>query len=475
MKYTAPSYKQVRWVLQIGGWMTVWASLLLAVPSAVFALSNSDIVNATSPSSVYMRKGFELSDGSIKELVSHKTGVSLYYCNPVSVRANPDINARKITSINDGNFETFDLKASASAEGWADVFKDGRHIGYSAQAVKKDGQVDNIICPQPKWLTLSTLEVAGVQFNAELIDQRDLIIKDGDGIVLYTRRVSDKTSLYELNNANGIFGWIVGWDLYDDSQYFKDIDFTVARVVVPYLDEKGNQEVWDAVYQGVQNLKFLSMLSDVHGQVPIVAGLGVRGPRFCNSNACAWHWKQPIFVTIKRTSNGIEEIIDNGAFDFQLVKGMTRADQFLYNWLYWNPGGLRKLLQGQIGQQIEAITTQCTPSKLALYKHYFIPQWEWASPLHYDRSNRGLTIKDQAKNHLSDTEYESYYEDRDASYAVLLDYLWGPETNGHEYFYSLMDCVEGSPEDRELVRNIVGYLNLPLDADLLKVVIDQRK
>ena len=86
-----------------------------------------------------------------------------------------------------------------------------------------------------------------------------------------------------------------------------------------------------------------------------------------------------------------------------------------------------------------------------------------------------MTIKDQAKNHLSDTEYESYYEDRDASYAVLLDYLWGPETNGHEYFYSLMDCVEGSPEDRELVRNIVGYLNLPLDADLLKVVIDERK
>ncbi|MDC1509678.1 hypothetical protein N8381_03040, partial [Oceanospirillaceae bacterium] len=76
-------------------------------------------------------------------------------------------------------------------------------------------------------------------FNVELFDQRDLIIKDGDGTVLYTRRVSDKTSLYELNNSDGIFGWIVGWDLYDDSQYFKDIDFTVARVVVPYLDEKG--------------------------------------------------------------------------------------------------------------------------------------------------------------------------------------------------------------------------------------------
>jgi hypothetical protein len=167
LKYNVHSYKQVSWGLQFSGWIASWALLLLVTPSAAFAMTNSDIVNASSPSSVYMRKGFELSDGSIKELVSHKTGVSLYYCNPVSVRANPNINARKITSINDGNFETFDLKVSASAEGWADVFKDGRHIGYSAQAVKRDGQVDNIICPQPKWLTLSTLAVAGVQFNAE--------------------------------------------------------------------------------------------------------------------------------------------------------------------------------------------------------------------------------------------------------------------------------------------------------------------
>jgi len=467
-------------------------ALTVANSGPVVALSNDDIVSAYSPATVMLRGGFELPDGTIKELASIKVGQSLSYCNPVSVRANPDINARKVTSINDGNFEGFDLKESASSEGWANVFREGKHIGYSAQAIKRDGQIENIICPKSNWLTQSSLELKGAQFNAELIDQRDLLIRDGSGAVVYTRRVSDKTSLYELNNADGLFGWIVGWDLYDDSSYYGDIDFTVARVVVPYIDENGDQKAWDAVYPGVQNLKYLNMLDNEAGQVSIVAGLGIRGPKFCNSNACAWHWKQPIFVTIQRTSNGIEEVIDNGVFDFQLVKELTHADQFLYNWLYWNPRGLRELLQGRVGQQIEAITTQCAPSKLAFYKHYFLPQWQWATPLHYDRSNSGLTIKDQAKNHLSDTEYESYYKEMDASYGVLLDYVWDSmefastklddkwsrsvvEANGSGYFRNLWACVDGNPIEQDLIRNIVGYLNMPLDIDLLEAVIGERQ
>jgi len=470
-------------------------ALTVANSGPVVALSNDDIVSAYSPATVMLRGGFELPDGTIKELASIKVGQSLSYCNPVSVRANPDINARKVTSINDGNFEGFDLKESASSEGWANVFREGKHIGYSAQAIKRDGQIENIICPKSNWLTQSSLELKGAQFNAELIDQRDLLIRDGSGAVVYTRRVSDKTSLYELNNADGLFGWIVGWDLYDDSSYYGDIDFTVARVVVPYLDENGGQKVWDAVYSGVQNLKYLNMLDNETGQVSIVAGLGIRGPRFCNSNACAWHWKQPVFVTIKRTSAGIEETIDNGVLDFQLVEELTYADQFLYNWLYWNPRGLRELLQGQVGQQIEAITAQCAPSKLAFYKHYFIPQWEWPSPLHYllyKRSESGVLIKDQAKNLLSVEAYESYYEDGDRSYGVLLDYVWDSteftstqaddgwsrnivEANGSDYYRSLMDCADGSPKERDLIRNVVGYLNLPLDIDLLEAIIGERK
>lgn len=477
MKYTGHSYRPLKRGLQSCGWMASWAVLLLATPSLALALTNSDIVDATSPSSVYMRKGFELSDGSIKELVSHKTGVSLYYCNPVSVRSAPDISSRKVTSINDGNFGDFTIRVS-STFGWADVHRAGEHIGYSAQAIKKGSTIENIICAQPRLLAKSSLQIGGVAFEVDLVDQRNLTVKGQDGEVIYTRRVSDQTSLYELRNSSGLFGWLVGWDLYDDTQYFGDIDFTVARVIVPYVDSQGDQKVWDAVYPGVQNSKYLSMLKVKSKGVSIVAGMGIRGPRFYSCNGCAWHWGQPIFVTIERTSNGIEERIDNGALNFRNVKDLSHADQFLYNWLYWNPSRLTELLHGQVGQQIETIITQCTLNKLAFYKRYFIPQWEWLSPLHYllyKRSKSGVVINDQAKNYLPATEYALYYEDGDASYGTLLDYLWGPEANGYDYFNSLMGCVEDSPEDRGLVRNIVGYLNLPLDADLLEAVIGERK
>ena len=84
-------------------------------------------------------------------------------------------------------------------------------------------------------------------------------------------------------------------------------------------------------------------------------------------------------------------------------------------------------------------------------------------------------IYDQAKNDLSATEYELYYEEGEASYSTLLDYLWDPGASGYEYFNNLMDCVDDRPEYRGLVRNIVGYLNLPLDTDLLEAIIGERK
>lgn len=451
--------------------------MLLAMPHMAIAITNASIVDAVSPSSIYMRNGFELQNGSIRELIGHKTGETLHYCNPVSVRSEPDINSKKITSVNDGNFNNYVFKKGPNY-GWANVFNSGKFVGYSAQAIKDEGLITNIICPASNWVTQSHIEIEGAEFRAELTDQRELIVKDLDGAVLYSRKVSGKTSLYELRNSSGVFGWLVGWNLYDDTPYYSDIDFTVARVIVPYVDTQGDQKVWDAVYPGVQNSKYLSMLKVKSNEVSIVAGMGIRGPRFYSCNGCAWHWGQPIFVTIKRTSNGIEERMQNGALNFRNVKDISHADQFLYNWLYWNPTRLTELLHGQVGQQIETIITQCTPNKRAFYKRYFIPQWEWLSPLHYllhKRSKSSVMIYDQAKNDLSATEYELYYEEGEASYSTLLDYLWDPGASGYEYFNNLMDCVDDRPEYRGLVRNIVGYLNLPLDTDLLEAIIGERK
>ena len=253
--------------------------MLLAMPHVAIAITNASIVDAVSPSSIYMRNGFELQNGSIRELIGHKTGETLHYCNPVSVRSEPDINSKKITSVNDGNFNNYVFKKGPNY-GWANVFNSGKFVGYSAQAIKDEGLITNIICPASNWVTQSHIEIEGAEFRAELTDQRELIVKDLDGAVLYSRKVSGKTSLYELRNSSGVFGWLVGWNLYDDTPYYSDIDFTVARVIVPYVDTQGDQKVWDAVYPGVQNSKYLSMLKVKSNEVSIVAGMRIRGPRF---------------------------------------------------------------------------------------------------------------------------------------------------------------------------------------------------
>jgi len=313
--------------------------------------------------------------------------------------------------------------------------------------------------------------------------------------VLYTRKVSRKTSLYELQDSNGLFGWIVGWDLYDDSPYFSDIDFTVVRVIVPYVDSDGDQQVWDSVYGGVQNSKYLDIIQQGKGRVTIVAGMAIWGPKFYQCTACTWHWGQPVFVNIERTSSGVRESIDNGSLDFINVPDLPAPDRFLYNWVYWNPARLMDLLQGEVGDQIKYITSKCSPNKLALYKSSFLPQWEWTSSLHYvldERSGNGVAVKDQGKNTLTVKAYESYSNGAETSYKALLDYIWDSSefsssdasgkwggskimANGSEYLYDLRECVGDNQNDKDLIDNIVGYLNMPLDIDLLEAVIGERQ
>ena len=471
--------------------------LLLTKSGVAVAITNADIVNAVSIDSGYLRDSFELKNGSIKELRGQKIGESLRYCNPVSIRSKPDIASNKVGSINEGNFGEYQFKQSPH-NGWAQVISDEQNVGFAAQAIRDGDSIDNIICPTSNWLTRSNLKLEGLLFNAELINQRELTIRDVNGEVVYTRQVSGKTSLYEVRDSNGLFGWIVGWDKYDDSPYYNDIDFTVARVVVPYVNSDGNQKVWDAVYEGVQNSKFLDIISEDKDKITIVSGKAIWGPKFYMCSACSRYWGLPSFVTIERSKGFIKESIKNGEIDFQSVSDLPPADRFLYNWLYWNPERLSALLAGPIANQIKSITSQCSPSKLAFYKRSFIPQWEWTPSLHYDLDrgpNDSLVLEDQAKNLLTVKEFKKYYEDADSSYEALLYYIWdssefSPPTgetwkmwnnfgnitaNGSNYFYDLRECVSDNDSDKELVTAIVGWLNMPLDIDLLKEVISQRQ
>ena len=471
--------------------------LLLTKSGVAAAITNADIVDAVNIDSGYLRNSFELKNGSIKELRGQKIGESLRYCNPVSIRSKPDIASNKVGSINEGNFGEYQFKQSPH-NGWAQVISGEQVVGFAAQAIRDGDIINNIICPTSSWLTRSSLKLEGLDFNAELINQRELTIRDVNGEVIYTRKVSGKTSLYEVWNSNRLFGWIVGWDKYDDSPYYNDIDFTVARVVVPYVDSDGEQKVWDAVYEGVQNSKFLDIISEGEDKITIVSGKAIWGPKFYMCSACSRYWGLPAFVTIERSKGRVKERIKNGKIDFQSVSDLPPADRFLYNWLYWNPERLGALLAGPIANQIKSITSRCSPSKLAFYKRSFIPQWEWTPSLHYDLDrgpNHSLVLEDQAKKLLTATEFKKYYEDADLSYEALLSYIWDSSefsppigetwkkwnnfgnitANGSEYFYDLRECVSNNDNDKQLVTTIVGWLNMPLDIDLLKEVISQRQ
>ena len=107
------------------------------------------------------------------------------------------------------------------------------------------------------------------------------------------------------------------------------------------------------------------------------------------------------------------------------------------------------------------------------------------------RSGGSVSVRDQYKNVLGLEDYKHYSENAALSYGEMLDYIWDSSdfstsldsnlkwnrnksmASGSEYFYDLRDCMGNSKSDKALIRNIVGYLNIPLDSDLLKAVIGE--
>lgn len=83
----------------------------------------------------------------------------------------------------------------------------------------------------------SEIELAnGNKITASLSNFRDFRVKDPSGKVILQHRVSGATSIYELRHQNKNIGWALGWHKYC-GEYYGNTDFTVARIVLPYLTE----------------------------------------------------------------------------------------------------------------------------------------------------------------------------------------------------------------------------------------------
>ena len=76
----------------------------------------------------------------------------------------------------------------------------------------------------------STINLDGNKIDISVSNFRDLMIRDNDGQVLATRKISGASSLYELKHKGKVVAWGVGWD-----QYCKNIkpNFTALRIFLP--------------------------------------------------------------------------------------------------------------------------------------------------------------------------------------------------------------------------------------------------
>ena len=86
-------------------------------------------------------------------------------------------------------------------------------------------------------LAISTINLGNDKIDISISNFRDLIIKNNNGDVLATRKISGASSLYELKHKGKVVAWGAGWNKNCGNIY--DTDFTAFRIFLPV--KKGNK------------------------------------------------------------------------------------------------------------------------------------------------------------------------------------------------------------------------------------------
>jgi len=164
--------------------------------------------------------------------------------------------------------------------------------------------------------------------------------------------------------------------------------------------------------------------------------------------------------------------------------------------MYWNPIELKKMLMGKFGLDMRYIAHQCV---LPEFKAEYLPRysnWNWSHDLTMvldDSSNVNTRIEDSKGNYLNLSNFSNYQKESEKSYLPVVDAVWADLWRTDEaksavfladtteylggpasaYMYAAYDCLEesGDLDLIDTVRYVVGYLNLPLDINLISAVI----
>lgn len=139
----------------------------------------------------------------------------------------------------------------------------------------------------------------GQELTAELVNFRDLTVRDNSGKILYTRQISGATSIYEVIHKGKTVAWGAGWHNYC-REYYKNTEFTVLRVLLPQLTDAGTQVI-DRVFNGAYTTEYLGELTKSPEALMIQSG------DIYNGGCCSCFYCLPRFFTLSH-STGFTEL-----------------------------------------------------------------------------------------------------------------------------------------------------------------------
>ena len=404
------------------------------------AVTNKQIVpfdfKQISEKKFFIRNGLNLQNGRIIEVPQFE-GQSFKYCRSVTIRAKKDVSSKKVTVLKRyDNLNKFSLWNDDPDGGWISVFQNGKIIGYAAKAIKKGNKVNNLFCPAPQ--SKSSFEIDGRKFGATLRDKRHFQIISDLGKLLYSRKISGDTPLYELRSGGKPFGWMVGWHKYEKEMPYAD--FTVVRVLVPFTDAKGKQQIKDFVFNGLRQKAMAEVFKDIPDTFTFAEAEGLRGFIFNNCfSACTNYYYFPKFIDLIRSKGTVEKVVKSHP-DKNFVKNqyLSHVDLFLLNFKYDNWNAVRKLFKEKIRGEIEKLNDVCRPEiqkfLAAIKQPVNIPKWT------------------------------------KSGYEAMLKEVWGDRYNPalNDLYYEAMVCVPYAG----VFEKVIGVLNLPPDADLIEKILD---
>lgn len=198
--------------------------------------------------------------------------------------------------------------------------------------------------------------VDGQAVKAKLDNFRDLSIRDDDDSVIYKRRISGATSIYELKHRGDVVGWGVGWHK-TCGKYYKHADFTVLRVIVPTRTHDGKTELRERVFRGIAERSFVEATENSAGLVL------VEGDAVYSCGACSCYYCLPRFFFLNNQF-GFVELSDPESLKSVGVQ-WNRIEPMMYvSWL--SSQGKKYALAEYIKDNFDAIV----PSALKYQKEF---------------------------------------------------------------------------------------------------------